>query len=191
MFPIYYLEIDNIYLPRTESNFSVAQVKSCILKKMDLENSVISPTLTTQDLWIRRCDNVPTLVWFWKEQKRRAAPFGGKEDISITVYWVGSRCVGAGLNPIKQPNMFWLQKVLILHSDKLNSIEGKCIRNRKPVPTRIFMHFFPNLQKERFKSYCRDYSLGSHPRVLTVNLTTALCAYVSDCVEGGEPCEGL
>lgn len=68
--------------------------------------------------------------------------------------WLGNPCVGAGLNPIMQPHMFWLLKVLILHSDKLNCIEW-CVLGQKSLSPLLHVLYalFPQPKAEVVISY--------------------------------------
>lgn len=61
-----------------------------------------------------------------------------------------SQCVGrrGDLNPIKQPHMFWLLKVLIFYSDKLNNIEWCVLGLKSPRPHLHVCLFFSNLRME-------------------------------------------
>ncbi len=71
--------------------------------------------------------------------------------------WVGSPGVGAGLNPIKQPNMFWLLKVLILYPDKLNSIEW-CVLKLKSLRPHLYVCLFSTSE---WSGYISSY-YGAH-----------------------------
>lgn len=50
--------------------------------------------------------------------------------------------MGADFNPIKQPNMFWLLKVLNLYSDKLNRTEWCVLGPKSLCPHFACMSFF-------------------------------------------------
>lgn len=116
---------------------------------------LFSLTLTTLDLWIKRCDRVPTHFWFWKGQKTLAHFLSvGQEDISITKIKCTSRqsLCGSRLksNHVTPHILITVSPDFILRQAELYRMIS--IRTYRPVPT-LFIYAFFSLNL-RLKIYC-------------------------------------
>lgn len=126
-----------------------------------------SATLATLDLWIRRCDRVPTLFWLWKGQERRGAQcwkrgYFNHQDKVCQIKCRQPLCGGRLKSNQATPHVLITEgpDFILWHAEECRMM---CIRSKKLLPTLACMPFFPltwewsSCISCRFLLYCRSW----------------------------------